>query len=257
MTHSDTEIQAIDSRWNAVRAVLLDLDGTLVETDNRWATVFSARLQPLRKIFPRMDCDGLGRQIVMGIETPANYAISLAEHLGLGGSFFGLADKVRRSKGLATREASQLVEGTIPLLQALRSRYELAVVTTRARPEAFAFVTQAGLGGYFRAVITRQDVLRLKPHPEPVRKAAALLGVKPQQCVMVGDTTMDILSARRAGALAVGVLSGFGQRAELERAGSDLILGRACELLGFLAKHSEAPAMGDASVDQLGDPCLA
>ncbi|MHB1295917.1 MAG: HAD family hydrolase [Anaerolineae bacterium] len=251
MAYSDTRGGIIDSRWATVRAVLLDLDGTLVETDNRWATVLAAKLQPLRRIFPRLDCDSVGRRVVMGIETPANYAISLVEHLGLGGSFFGLADRVRRSKGLATRGAAQLVEGTIPLLQALKSRYALAVVTTRARPEAYAFLTQAGLNGYFQAVITRQDVLRLKPHPEPVRKAAALLGVKPEQCVMVGDTTMDVHSARRAGALAVGVLSGFGERAELERAGSDLILERADALLRYLTEPSELPASREPSAGRI------
>ena len=50
----------------------------------------------------------------------------------------------------------------------------------------------------------------MKPHPEPVRKAALRLGVSVQHCLMVGDTTMDMAAARRAGAWAVGVLSGLG-----------------------------------------------
>jgi HAD superfamily hydrolase (TIGR01509 family) len=217
-----------------IEAILFDLDGTLVETDNRWAKILADKLEPLKRIFPRLDNVALGRHLVMALETPANYVISMFEHLGLGSSLFGLTDRLRKSKGLATREASELVEGTRTLLDALHGRYKLAIVTTRARPEAHAFVAVQKLVDYFPVVVTREDVWRMKPHAEPVRKAAALLGVPPERCLMVGDTTMDIASARRAGAYRVAVLSGFGERRELERAGANLILDRAYELLEHL-----------------------
>ena len=219
---------------DTIEAVLFDLDGTLIETDNRWASIFARRLEPLKRVAPRLDTAALGRSLVMAVETPANYAVTLVEHLGLGSSFFGLADRVRRSKGIATKEAAALVEGSEALLEYLQPRYKLAVVTTRARPEASAFVALAGLERFFPIVVTREDVWRMKPHPAPIRKAAAMLGVAPERCLMVGDTTMDILAARRAGAYALGVLSGFGERRELERAGAHIILDRAALLLGLL-----------------------
>lgn len=222
--------------FDGVEAILFDLDGTLVETDNRWARLLAERLRPLRRILPRLNVETLARRLVMAIETPSNYAISTLEHLGLGHLFLGLADRIRRSKGLATREGSEPVEGTEALICALKDRYKLAVVTTRARPEAEALLRHLGLAAHFGAIVTRQDVWRMKPHPEPIRRAASLLGVAPSRCVMVGDTTMDIRSARRAGAYAVGVLSGFGERDELERAGAHLILDRAEALLEYLPR---------------------
>jgi len=222
--------------FDGVEAILFDLDGTLVETDNRWARLLAERLRPMRRVWPRLNVEALARRIVMAIETPSNYAISTLEHLGLGHLFLGLADRIRRSKGLATREASEPVEGSEELIQALKGRYKLAVVTTRARPEALALLGHLGLSAHFEALVTRQDVWRMKPHPEPVYKAARLLGVLPSRCLMVGDTTMDIRSARRAGAYAVGVLSGFGERRELERAGAHLILDRAASLLAYLSR---------------------
>lgn len=218
----------------APEAILFDLDGTLIETDNRWVEVLAAKLAWLERILPRVDAKALARHIVMAIEAPANYVMSALEHLGIGSGFFGLADHVRRAKGLATRDKSELVVGSLHLLNELRGRYKLAVVTTRARPEANAFVRRAGLEEYLQAVVTRQDVLRMKPHPEPVLKAAALLGASPRACVMVGDTTADIRAAKRAGAFAVAVLSGFGVQNELERAGADLVLPRAELLLNHL-----------------------
>ena len=238
----------VDPDLTSLQAILFDLDGTLVETDNRWAQVLAAKLQPVTRVLPGADVDALSRQLVMALETPTNYVMSILEHLGLGSSFFGLADRVRRSKGLATRRGSRLIEGTGALLEALAGRYKLAVVTTRARPEAEAFVRQIGGACHFSAVITREDVWGIKPNPAPVLKAAARLGVAAERCALVGDTTMDVVAARRAGAVAIGVLSGFAHRRELERAGAQLVLGRAEEILAHLPPIARPPP-GQDSLD--------
>lgn len=219
-----------------IEAVLFDLDGTLVETNNRWAKTLSEKLKRLTPILPHLDPEILARDLVMALETPTNYIVSICERLGLESSFFGLTDRIRRSKGLATREGSMPVEGSQALLEALNGHYKMAVVTTRARPEAQTFLSQIGAERFFSVVVTRQDVFLMKPHPEALRKAAALLGVAPSRCLMVGDTAVDIRSARRACAYAVGVLSGFAMRSQLERAGAHLILDRAAQLLDYLPK---------------------
>ena len=50
------------------------------------------------------------------------------------------------------------------------------------------------------------------------------MGVFPIECLMIGDTTIDILAAKAAQAQSVGVLCGFGEKKELEKSGADLIL---------------------------------
>ena len=224
----------LEFEFSQIEAILFDLDGTLVETDNRWADMLADKLAPLSRAVPKLDNKRLARGLINSIEMPSNYAISLLERLGLSKLMSGIADRVRRSKGLATHEGSDAVAGTHEMLDALQGHYKLAVVTTRARREAHAFVEQLGIRPYFPVVVTRQDVLRMKPNPEPVYTAAVALGVDPQRCVMVGDTTMDVRAGKRAGAISVGVLSGFGDQRELTRAGADLILDRACQLLAYL-----------------------
>ncbi|MGM0399763.1 MAG: HAD family hydrolase [Chloroflexota bacterium] len=217
-----------------IKAILFDLDGTLVKTENRWAAIFGRWLKPLRRLFPDLDTDRWGRRLMMTVENPSTYLLSVLERVGVGSSFFGLADLVRKSKGLATQGDSLMVEGTEELLAALEGGYTLGIVTTRARPEALDFLQRMQYQDLFSVVITRQDVFRLKPHPAPVREAIDRLDITPQHCIMVGDTTLDVRSARRAGAYAVGVLSGFDHRDELERAGAHLILERAAQLLDYL-----------------------
>jgi phosphoglycolate phosphatase len=219
---------------DTIEAILFDLDGTLVETTNRWGEMMARQLLFLKRPFPRANIDRLGRQVVGTLEMPGNYAISFIERVGLSKRMGGIADRVRHSKGLATRANSTLITGSSELLEALAGRYRMGVVTTRARTEALAFVHSMGMERYFPVVITRGDVWRMKPHPAPVRRAAELLGVAPERCIMVGDTTMDVRAARSAGAYAVGVLSGYGLREELEDAGAHLILDRAEQLLPYL-----------------------
>lgn len=69
-------------------------------------------------------------------------------------------------------------------------------------------------------MITRDDVQHAKPNPDLWLAAAARLGVKPESAIAVGDSVWDLLAARRARALGVGLLSGGYGQDELERAGA-------------------------------------
>jgi phosphoglycolate phosphatase-like HAD superfamily hydrolase len=110
----------------------------------------------------------------------------------------------------------------------------LAVVTTRGVGDTEAFLEQHNLRPIFETLVTRESTWRLKPHPAPIRHAARQLGVPVESCVMVGDTTVDVKSARRAGAWAVAVLCGFGEREELERAGAHVVLEHTSHLSSLL-----------------------
>jgi phosphoglycolate phosphatase len=97
-----------------------------------------------------------------------------------------------------------------------------------------AFVERFGLQDCFATIVTRQDVRRLKPHREPIIRAARELGYSPEQCIVVGDTTVDVQSGKRAGAMTVAVLCGFGERAELERLEPDMVLDTTADLIAHL-----------------------
>jgi len=73
-----------------------------------------------------------------------------------------------------------------------------------------------------------------KPDPSAALALAAEIGARPERCVFVGDTAVDIQTAVRAGMRAVGCLWGFRDRAELERAGADVVLAHPRELLAVV-----------------------
>ena len=83
-------------------------------------------------------------------------------------------------------------------------------------------------------VITRDMVVRAKPDPDLFLAAADALGLPIEDCVVVGDSVWDLLAARRARALGVGVLSGGYGKDELERAGAFRVYEDPADLLRHL-----------------------
>lgn len=222
--------ELVDER--SARAVLFDLDGTLIETDDETVASLAQRLRFLGRLAPEAQRKRMARRWLMGSEDLVNGFITLLDRLDLDGLLFRLNDIFRRWRGIRKPENFVAVVGGPEALRALAQRYRLAVVTSRSRHEAERFLAQYELLDLFHAVITRDDVRRLKPHPSPVSKAAEKLGVPPTQCVMVGDTEVDVRSAKAAGALSVGVLCGFGERDDL--ADADLVIESTAQLGDWL-----------------------
>ncbi len=211
---------------NQIQAILFDLDGTLMDTDDQTVEKLARRLRQLG--WPRPD--RTARRLVMTAETPGNLALSLLDVVGLDEPVMSLTRPIRRRSHANFR----IIAGVTEMLNRLNGDYRLAIVTTRGREDAHTFLEQHRLGERFEAVVTRESTRRLKPHPAPVLHAARLLAVPVERCVMVGDTVVDVQSARRAGAGAVAVLCGFGERGELERAGAHLVLEHTTQLTSHL-----------------------
>ncbi len=219
---------------SAVEAILFDLDGTLIDTDDEAVAALARRLAPLVRLAPFAP-HVVARRLVMWAETPGNALVTLFDMAGVDDNIFAIGDTLRGWRGLRPRADLPLVPGIEPAMHALAERYRLAIVTTRGRRDVEAFLAGHDLAHLFSTVATRESTRRVKPHPAPIHFVAAQLGLRPQRCVMVGDTTVDIRSARAAGAWVAAVLSGFGTRDELERAKADLLLDSVAQLAEVLA----------------------
>jgi len=213
------------------QALLFDLDGTLAETDNALVQKWARKLDRIPLLHNLFDSTQLARRAVMRLHRPANALLTLLDVLGLDARSLAISEWVRQLYGQRKPEEFVAVDGAIALLRELRKTYRLALTTTRGRADVDRFIAQFGLDGEFTAIVTRDDVKRLKPHAEPVQRAAQELELSPEQCIVIGDTSMDIRAGKRAGALTVGVLSGFGEAHWLKRHDPDLIGGTAIELL--------------------------
>lgn len=212
--------------------MLFDLDGTLVETDDETVARLARRLAPFRPLLPQRNVQRTARRVAGWINDHFNGGLAVLDWLRLDEP----AQRLARRWGLIRENHAQHtlvpVAGTVELVRSLHGRYPLGIVSTRTVDEANVYLLQQGLAGCFSAVIGSDSTARIKPHPQPIRRAASQLGVSPGNVVMVGDTTADVRSAKAAGALAVGVLCGFGDRADLRRA--DLVLASTADLAEWL-----------------------
>ena len=96
-------------------------------------------------------------------------------------------------------------------------------------------------------MVTRDLVRHAKPDPDLFLAAAALLKVEPRHAMVVGDSVWDLLAARRAGSLGIGLQSGGYGREELERAGAYRVYADPAEMLSRLDEigvRIDEPALG-------------
>ena len=211
-----------------IQGWFFDLDGTLMDTDDQAVEALAHRL----RLIGNTRSQRLARRMMMLSETPMNYAMTLLDRVGFDPWIFALHRRLSRR----VEPPFRLVPGVRPLIQHLATVGQLAVVSTRSQEDAVLFLKQHLLSQYFHLLATRETTKRLKPHPEPVLYAAKQLGLDPAACVMVGDTPVDMRAARRAGAWAVGVLCGFGEEAELWRAGAHMVLESTADLLPLVTQ---------------------
>ena len=107
------------------------------------------------------------------------------------------------------------------------------IATSGRRPEIDESLKALGVGPE-TVVVDRGDVERAKPAPDLFLACQQRLGVEVDECYVVGDAVWDVLAARRAHMLSVGVLSGGYGEDELTRAGAFRVYRDAAELLGSL-----------------------
>lgn len=219
-----------------IRAICFDIDGTLADTDDAIVLRFASWLRPLARLTPGRDLPRLARRLVMATEGPANLAYALADRLYLDELAAPFLDALHWVRGEGRPTRFLLIPGIQEALTALRQRYSLALVSARDRRGVEAFLNQFGLASLFSCVATARTCRRTKPHPAPVLWVAAQLDLRPEALLMVGDTTVDIRAGRAAGAQTVGVLCGFGERRDLQRAGADVVLETTADLPGLLLR---------------------
>ena len=196
-----------------IRAVLFDIDGTLLDTRDAWITAFDAGLAAIHHI--SMPGSVAAKWIGTQIE------VIYAERCGLSGE--ELTTAVREFQRV---EAESVRDGMRPyprVREALAELggWKLAAVTNKRRDTAVEALRVAGLLSFFALVLGGDSVARKKPSPEPIVQAAGSLGVPPSECAVVGDTENDVRAAKDAGARSIGVTWGYGTRASLEAAGVD------------------------------------
>lgn len=180
-----------------VRAVIFDMDGLLIDTERH---VRTATLGAAADIGQPMDDDFYAG--IIGTPWPETLAM-LRDYFGGDGGF----DRFRAhftSRMDALRQGVEMMAGVVELLDRLEVlAVPKAVATSTGREKAEEHLRHVGIHHRFATIVTRDDVTRGKPHPEPYLTAARRLDIDPAHCLALEDSHNGIRSAHGAGMMAV------------------------------------------------------
>ncbi len=127
------------------------------------------------------------------------------------------------------------------LLESLQSRgYPLAVLSNKPHPFTVAMVSQLFPSVRFSVVLGQRPGIPHKPDPAGALEISAAFGLSPAECWVIGDSTMDIETARNAGMRAIGVTWGFHDRGRLLAARADQLVDEPEELLDMNLDPAES-----------------
>jgi phosphoglycolate phosphatase-like HAD superfamily hydrolase len=207
-----------------VQALCIDIDGTLSDTDDLFVQRLARWLAPASFLFPARNPLPFARRLVMATESPGNVLMGLPDRLGIDGFLARFTDGFYRLGLGSDSNPFLIIPGVQDALVLLKPRFPMSIVSTRGERTTRAFVEQFNLTHFFQCIVSAQTCRRTKPFPDPILYAAQQMGVPPEACLMIGDTTVDMRAGKAAGAQTVGVLCGFGEEAELLFAGADALL---------------------------------
>ena len=210
-----------------VKGIFFDVDGTLNDSDDLLVERISRYLRPIAAL-TKSDIDQrFARWFVMAIETPGNWVYSLVDRLGVDHHLINIYSRIsdrKANKRKNNHDRFWIIPGVDTMLEGLSADFKLAVISARDEKSTLEFLDHFELRKYFDLVVTSQTCEFTKPLPDPVEFATKYLVLQPSECVMIGDTVVDILAGKAAGTQTIGVLCGFGTKKELQRAGADLII---------------------------------
>lgn len=214
-----------------VRAVVFDLDGTLVDFNLDYREVRAEVLGFLSR-------QGLPRSIFSLKEsifkTLKKAEIYMKNHSRGEQDFQRMKETVlsiaNRHEMEAAR-ATSLLPGVLEALEALRKMgLKMALYTVNDEAPTDYVLKRFRLRRFFNAVVTRRSVPEVKPNPAHLDTALRVLRVKPEEAVVVGDSVYDVRCARGLGVTVVSVTTGISSPRELAQAGATRLISSLTEL---------------------------
>jgi HAD superfamily hydrolase (TIGR01509 family) len=182
-----------------IEAVVFDLDGLLLDTEELWD---EARRQIAEERGGRWRPDA--QRAMMGMSSP-EWSRYMHDVIGVPDPPERISEEVVERMEELYRRRLPLVDGAIEAVRRIGARWPLAIASSSNRPLIDLFLELTGTRGLFRATVSSEEVARGKPAPDVYLEAAARLGGAPELCAAIEDSENGIRSAVAAGMTVVAV----------------------------------------------------
>ena len=179
----------------AIKAILFDLDGTLIDSEILWIEAYTKVLESLGLISDR---EWVISQ-VHGKSFKDLYRHTLASHPSFHLSLRETEHQMREFFLRLTEERDIVIHSSVKKLKALAKDYFIAIVSGSARKDIFAAMDLMGIKTWVDYVVGAEDCHRGKPDPEGYLKAMRYRQLRPQECLVFEDSSAGIKAAKTAG----------------------------------------------------------
>jgi HAD superfamily hydrolase (TIGR01509 family) len=175
-----------------IGAVVFDLDGVILQTEEVWDEVRGSYIVERGGRY-----DEAAQRAMMGMSAP-EWSQFLHEELGVPGTPEEISADIVRRMEARYREQLPLIPGAREAVERLAGRWPLGLASSSNRPLIDAALELSRLDRFFVATVSSEEVARGKPAPDVYLDAARRLGVEPERCAAVEDSHSGIRSAKAA-----------------------------------------------------------
>jgi len=193
---------------SGVKAVVFDLDGVIIDSEEVWEEVRRGYVAEFGKQF-RAD----SQDRMMGMST-GEWSRHLAQEVGVPRTPEQVAADVLGRMAERYRDDLPLIPGAVEAVRRIGERFTLALASSSARILIDQVLSTAGLTDAFQVTLSTEEVPRGKPYPDVYLAAAEKLGLSPAVCAAVEDSSNGLRSAAAAGLAVVAVPHGVYPPAE-------------------------------------------
>ena len=209
---------------HTIKAVAIDLDGTLLDTINDLAA--GANGMRSRLGMPLLPLDRIKSYVGDGMLSLVKRTLTDSRHDEPD------ADLLRQGLELfKTCYAEVLSDSSQPFPQVVDGLHQLhnmglhlACITNKPLRFTEPLLAASGLAQHFQLVLGGDSLAEKKPHPLPLQHACEFFRIQPQQLVMIGDSENDVLAAKNAGSISFAVPYGYHSGSPLESLGADYVV---------------------------------
>lgn len=217
-------------------AVIFDLDGTLLDTLQDLATsgneVLATRGFPTHEVDAYRTFIGDGMSNLVQRIFPASHRPAEGEETEV------ILQEYRQAYGRHWTDTTRIFPGIPELLSTLTERdIPIGVLSNKAHDFTLKCVEEFLSDWKWDVVLGARDMVPKKPDPNGAMEAAQRMGANPENCYFIGDSDVDILTARNASMQAIGVSWGFRSVEELKQSGAHEVIEHPNELISLLENH--------------------
>jgi HAD superfamily hydrolase (TIGR01509 family) len=187
---------------SAIEAIVFDLDGVIIDSEEVWEEVRRAYVAEYGREFLPDSQDRM-----MGMST-GEWSRHLAEEVGVPRTPEQVAADVLGRMAERYRADLPLIPGSVEAVRRIGARFTLALASSSARILIDQVLATAGLTVAFAVTLSTEEVPRGKPAPDVYLAAAEKLGLRPDQCAAVEDSSNGLRSAGAAGMAVIAVPHG-------------------------------------------------